>query len=708
MNSHGPGEDLLPLLAPPFPSLSRSRRIQQRYTCSAAAVVTANFAISSVNALHRSFARVPDAAPESGICISYRRGTRPRKASHATNTSSASQNRMLQHIRNSSNRFVSRLALDSVSCGFESNTGSASSPSLPFSSSTSLSFDSKSAVPFLFNDPAWAYANTAPSVVPLIASRVSLPTTRGSIQLLDFLPPDMAALYRDTSKLLLPPAERQHTPRPVCAASHAEYLGVLKRMQAADMLDFTTAPAVVNGIFGVPKDEGTTIRLIIDARPANAVFVPPPSVSLPTPDLLAALVSDPSQLLYVLKEDVDNMHRIKLPPHLRPFFCLPPVRCVDVGLRPECGVNGFVWPMCSTMPMGWSHAVALAQNVHQFIVDECVRLPACDRVAAHTDLNTDRPRHFVYIDDFVVLGHDPVRMRLIQARYTATLASIGLVVKKSKSVAPSANGVAVIGLELDGRSHTVGVSAVKLRQLQIDTETLLARTHCSGHQLHQLVGRWTWAALASRAAFAVFNSVYRFVESAGYAQFEIWPSVANELRVMCGLAPLLFSNLSAGWFKRMVAVDASMTGQGVVAASLPPARSGIDLSRVYCDPPDCTGDDYRSAEFDHVLASEWRTIVSSHWNRTEHINVLECRALTTAVRWCLSHPLSTDRRLLLLSDSGVVVGAVRKGRSSSQPLLRRLRQLSALLLASGLRLRVCWVPTDQNPADAASRRPLRS
>src|SRR4051812_22284814 len=86
----------------------------------------------------------------------------------------------------------------------------------------------------------------------------------------------------------------------------------------------------------------------------------------------------------------------------------------------------------------------------------------------------------------------------------------------------------------------------------------------------------------------------------------------------------------------------------------------------------------------------------------EHINVLEARALSTAVRWVLSHPLSMGRRLLALSDSQVVIGAVNKGRSSSQQLLRCLRGVSALLLASGVRLVLQWVPSASNPADEPS------
>jgi hypothetical protein len=70
----------------------------------------------------------------------------------------------------------------------------------------------------------------------------------------------------------------------------------------------------------------------------------------------------------------------------------------------------------------------------------------------------------------------------------------------------------------------------------------------------------------------------------------------------------------------------------------------------------------------------------------------------------LSHPLSTRRRLLVLSDSQVAVGALSKGRSSAPTLLRRLRAISASLLAGGVQLSVRWIPSASNPADEPSRR----
>ncbi len=57
----------------------------------------------------------------------------------------------------------------------------------------------------------------------------------------------------------------------------------------------------------------------------------------------------------------------------------------------------------------------------------------------------------------------------------------------------------------------------------------------------------------------------------------------------------------------------------------------------------------------------------------------------------------------ILTDSQVVRGAVSKGRSSSFALLHLLKRLTASLLALDVTLSLQWIPTDINPADAASR-----
>jgi hypothetical protein len=123
-------------------------------------------------------------------------------------------------------------------------------------------------------------------------------------------------------------------------------------------------------------------------------------------------------------------------------------------------------------------------------------------------------------------------------------------------------------LEVHGRDLTVGLSPTKMRQLCFDTRTLAHQLVCTGVDLARIVGRWTWAMLVVRPALSVFEAVYRFINTAGYSYFGVWNSVRRELLTACRLFPVLFATVHGDWFDRVVACDASMTGEGVVALLL--------------------------------------------------------------------------------------------------------------------------------------------
>ena len=103
----------------------------------------------------------------------------------------------------------------------------------------------------------------------------------------------------------------------------------------------------------------------------------------------------------------------------------------------------------------------------------------------------------------------------------------------------------------------------------------------------------------------------------------------------------------------------------------------------------------------------WATIVAHSDGRDwDHITARELRAAGAAIRWVVSYPTAINTRLLVIGDSVAALGALAKGRSSSLALRSILRPITALLLASGLSLRLAYIPSAGNPADYASRHPL--
>eukprot|EP01094_Clydonella_sp_ATCC50884_P000790 TRINITY_DN1059_c0_g4_i1.p7 TRINITY_DN1059_c0_g4~~TRINITY_DN1059_c0_g4_i1.p7 ORF type:complete len:173 (+),score=11.22 TRINITY_DN1059_c0_g4_i1:1042-1560(+) len=58
-------------------------------------------------------------------------------------------------------------------------------------------------------------------------------------------------------------------------------------------------------------------------------------------------------------------HSFALPEALQPYFTLPPIWSADLGLP---GPPRVVYPLCLTMPMGWTHAVFIAQTAHLHVL----------------------------------------------------------------------------------------------------------------------------------------------------------------------------------------------------------------------------------------------------------------------------------------------------------------------------------------------------
>jgi hypothetical protein len=326
-------------------------------------------------------------------------------------------------------------------------------------------------------------------------------------------------------------------------------------------------------------------------------------------------------------------------------------------------------------------------------------------------LSGSRVLYVIYIDDVLFFSLDRAACLRAMADYDGAVSSAGLAIKRSKRVAPTSGCVEGLGLEIDGESGRIGVSPAKLWKLCDATVALLSQRFVSGDQLRVLMGRWTWACLVNRPSLSVFNSVYRYIEVADYRHFILWPSVRRELELVLGLAPLLFVDVTSQFHECVVATDASGQGQGVVASDVPSGvvNSVVAECGVFSSVTD-SGDDQLASDCSPELVRfiqdcDWQVIVSSRWREPEHINSLEFRAVSTAIRWLLASQCFSvfGSKLLFLCDSQVVVGALRKGRSPSRLLLRRIRSIAAHLFAAKLRLTVLWIPTDVNPADEPSR-----
>ena len=550
---------------------------------------------------------------------------------------------------------------------------------------------------------AFASLLASSDALPVDADLVALPGDMQRVNLLDALPPHLRQIYTQPSpELFADISELDDNTKPrfaTLAKTKTDYTRLVRRMHAIGMLRFLKKVKVVNGYFAIAKPDGTQ-RLLVDCRPANRIFAPSPSMELPCPDVLAGLMAESDEPVYVAKADLDNCyHRFAAPEWVHPYLALPAVRASDVGLEGEFGADTMIFPCCTTLPMGWSHSAFLCQSAHEHFIYQHTPMRPEDAIRKSNDRRLNRPRHGVYIDDFWIMSTDRALCTRYHDAYLSAVATAGHVPKWSKVFPPSAEGVECIGMLVHGRLHTVGAHPDKLMDLANRTEVRLSQGLATGLDMQRLVGAWSWVFLVRRPSFSVFSAVYRFIETAGGKRFNIWPSVANELKVAIGLIVLLSASWRCPWFPSVSATDASTTGLGVMAARVPaPVQTTMSHHVLPVE------GEVPTALPTSLVGVVWSEIVACPWRTPEHINILEIRAVETALRWVLSHPTSVGTRFLVWTDSLVTAFAIRKGRSSSPHLLRRLRALAAWQLAFDCRVYANYINTAVNPADEPSRR----
>ena len=102
---------------------------------------------------------------------------------------------------------------------------------------------------------------------------------------------------------------------------------------------------------------------------------------------------------------------------------------------------------------------------------------------------------------------------------------------------------------------------------------------------------------------------------------------------------------------------------------------------------------------------KWQPVFRFRWERSEHINCLELRAILQTLMYRIRHHKIKEARIFHITDSYICMSIIGKGRSGSRFLNRVLKQLNAHLLLFGLTLVLGHVESTENPTDDASREP---
>ena len=217
---------------------------------------------------------------------------------------------------------------------------------------------------------------------------------------------------------------------------------------------------------------------------------------------------------------------------------------------------------------------------------------------------------------------------------------------------------------------------------------------------------------------SVYNTVYDFEKLSNPDESRAAPgTVRSELQVSIALGPFWSTDMSRPYLPFISATDASTTfGFGVSVAnaseklvrevsSYAEKRGGYVVLE-NANAPGRTKPTKPRQGTPRCLkldTADFKTILSIKARHAAHSNILEAEAYLIWLRWLLRSTSHHAARAVCLVDSKVVLGGVTKGRSSSQPLLRVLRRAAALQIAGNLLVRLVYIPTEWNAADAPSR-----
>ncbi|CAK0856473.1 unnamed protein product, partial [Prorocentrum cordatum] len=262
------------------------------------------------------------------------------------------------------------------------------------------------------------------------------------------------------------------------------------------------------GVFCEAKKSGR-LRLIFDARTANAYLADPPATALPSAAAFANLEA-PVGRVVVAARGVDNAsYRLRLPDGLCRYFRLPPIDRMRLEARGVAGLPS------ATRAQGGLPGVAIQ--------------PAGQAAVAG------------HVDNYLPVSSDEATADQALASVTAMLEGVGLRVHTSE---PAADSCRFLGMELR-RGRWPAIKGRSVWKLRCAIEELLRRGRASGHLVRILVGHLTWAPMVRREALGLLDATCAFIVSTGAEVQTLWPAVRTELwRSRC-LLPLLVPDLTA-------------------------------------------------------------------------------------------------------------------------------------------------------------------
>ena len=482
-------------------------------------------------------------------------------------------------------------------------------------------------------------------------------------------------------------------------------------------------------VFPAGKSGGKAQRVVWHGtRVSEAAAKPPAPRHLADLSVFSTLNLEQGRVLRVTKRDCRTwFDQLAEDPTIGMYFARPPVtrqELRDAGLT-DADISGYgaddhddtFFPCSQVWPMGFSWSSCVAQET---------LLALCRESGMGSDIvlapDADAPDSLdlafaVATDDLMVFSHSGPGATLgLVSRVESTMLRHGVVKNPDKDII-DVTTTTCVGVDLvDGvRWFPPGARVWSLMDAVIDLANVMIASpggvaaYMGVAQLYDLI---------RRLRLSVFHLVYDFSSGAkarDWTKVTVPEGVLGEMLFDMTLMLFGSANMQLPFLDIVGATGASSVfGHGGAIAHLPRSEVRRVAARAckrggyvrLSDGPTISDALDKRLGRRHDLGLQLRhfeVIYSVRVVEPGHINIEEGRALLHFVKWVLRSQARFCRRVVLLVDSKVVIGAVTKGRSSSLQLNALLRKLAALCFAGGIVLHCVFVPTSHNPSDWPSR-----
>ncbi|OLQ04444.1 Pepsin II-4 [Symbiodinium microadriaticum] len=564
---------------------------------------------------------------------------------------------------------------------------------------------------------------------PLVGSAVDLPNRAGTCDPLLHVGADLQAAITDAASIF--PDAPTHAIGPVSSSTdnYGEYVKLVAREIACGKMRLRRSVRGVAPVFAVGKSAAGHQRKIWNGAELSEVAARPPAPPrLANPSSFLDLDLEPQEAVWFSKRDAETFFDVlKVPEELTPWFGQPAVRVKDLleaGAFDVDFVNSLVddldatplqvsediFPVSTVWPMGFSWSSVVAQSTTLACVTragvplECALSVECPPPSHQAELC------MVATDDVVFMHRDKARASETLQKFDSCLEEAGIPRKAVKDVT-CADEVTALGCDIHSRPHVAEPSKPKLVTCVSALLDVLGQKRASPRAVNGLLGLLQWLCLLQRPVFGVFNKVYDFVrQQPDTHKAELPVAVLRELAVALGLMPLLSVSLDRQYLGDLLACDAAPEfGFGVSACRCSPdllkrvgrlAERRGDYVRVHKAP----GADERTRLGNpHRLSlakEDFRHVVSAPARWTAHSSTLEGHALLLTLKWASRSVAKHHKKLAIMVDAKAVLGAASKGRTSAAAVRGVVRAVGAYSLCCDFLLRLVYIPSEDNPADA--------